>query len=46
MANVEWLWEMEISETDDASLRRIDVDVSVKGEDAVKARVTGFIAKL
>ncbi len=46
MANVEWLWEMEISETDDASLRRIDVEVSVKGEDAVKARVTGFIAKL
>jgi len=27
-------------------LRRIDVEVSVKGDDAVKARVTGFIARL
>ena len=46
MANTEWTWEMEISTTDDPSLRRIDVEVFVKGEDAVKARVTGFIAKL
>jgi len=46
MANANWVWEMEISNTDDPSLRRIDVEVSVKGEDAVKARVTGFIAKL
>ena len=46
MANADWAWEMEISNTDDPSLRRIDVEVSVKGEDAVKARVTGFIAKL
>ena len=46
MANADWTWEMEISKTDDPSLRRIDVEVSVKGEDAVKARVTGFIAKL
>jgi general secretion pathway protein I len=46
MANTEWSWEMEISETDDPSLRRIDVEVSIKGEDAVKARVTGFIGNL
>ncbi|MCP4333671.1 MAG: type II secretion system minor pseudopilin GspI [Gammaproteobacteria bacterium] len=46
MANTDWTWEMEISKTDDPSLRRIDVEVSVKGEDAVKARVTGFIARL
>jgi general secretion pathway protein I len=46
MANAEWSWEMEISKTDDDSLRRIDVEVSLKGEDAVKARVTGFIANL
>jgi general secretion pathway protein I len=46
MANVEWKWEMELSETDDPSLRRMDVEVFIKGETAVKARVTGFIAKL
>jgi general secretion pathway protein I len=46
MANVEWKWEMKISETDDPLLRRMDVEVFIKGETAVKARVTGFIAKL
>ena len=46
MANVEWKWEMELSETDDPLLRRMDVEVFIKGETAVKARVTGFIAKL
>ena len=46
MANVEWKWEMELTETDDPSLRRMDVEVFIKGETAVKARVTGFIAKL
>ena len=46
MANVEWKWEMELSETDDPSLRRMDVEVFIKGDTAVKARVTGFIAKL
>ena len=46
MANAEWDWRMKISKTDDPSLRRIDVEVSLKGETAVKARVTGFIARL
>ncbi len=46
MANTEWDWQMEISGTDDPSLRRVDVEVSIKGETAVKARVTGFIARL
>jgi general secretion pathway protein I len=46
MANAEWDWQMKISKTDDPSLRRIDVEVSLKGETAVKARVTGFIAHL
>jgi general secretion pathway protein I len=46
MANTLWSWEMEISETDDPSLRRLDIEVTIKGEDAVKARVTGFIANL
>ena len=46
MANAQWIWQMKISETDDPSLRRIDVDVLLKGEDGVKASLTGFIAKL
>ena len=46
MANAQWEWKMQISATDDASLRRVDVEVFIKGETAVKSRVTGFIAKL
>ncbi len=50
MANAEWEWQMRISETDDPSLRRIDVDVYLRNEDGVedgiKASMTGFIAKL
>lgn len=46
MANAQWDWRMEISTTDDPSLRRLEVEVSLKGETAVKARVTGFIARL
>ena len=46
MANAQWEWKMKISATDDPSLRRVDVEVFIKGETAVKSRVTGFIAKL
>ena len=46
MANTEWVWRMKISKTDDPSLRRLDVEVFIKGEDALKANVTGFIARL
>jgi type II secretion system protein I len=46
MANAEWEWTMQISATDDPSLRRLDVEVTLKDETAVKAHVTGFIAKL
>ena len=46
MANAEWVWRMRISKTDDPSLRRIDVDVFLKGQDNVQASVTGFIARL
>ena len=46
MANVEWVWKMKISKTDDPSLRRIDVDVFIKGEDTLKSSVTGFIGLL
>ena len=46
MANAQWKWEMKISATDDPKLRRVDVEVFIKGETAVKSRVTGFIAQL
>jgi general secretion pathway protein I len=46
MANAQWEWTMQISATDDPSLRRLDVEVTLKDETAVKANVTGFIAKL
>jgi general secretion pathway protein I len=46
MANTQWDWKMKISATDDPSLRRVDVEVFIQGETAVKSRVTGFIAKL
>ena len=50
MANAEWEWRMQISETDDPSLRRINVDVYLRNEDGVedgiKASMTGFIGKI
>ena len=48
MANTEWRYEMKISATDDPSLRRLDVEVFLAGDEQkrVKARITGFIAKL
>ena len=46
MANVEWSWEMEISKTDDPSLRRLDIEVFLDGQEGIKATATGFIAHL
>ena len=46
MANIEWVWRMKISGTDDPSLRRLEVEVTIEGEEAVKARITGFIARI
>ena len=46
MAGAEWEWKMRISATDDPSLRRLDIDVFLRGEEDVIASVTGFIAKL
>ncbi len=46
MANVVWTWRMKISKTDDPSLRRLDVDVYLRGDDAIKASITGFIARI
>jgi general secretion pathway protein I len=45
MANIDWSWELKVSATEDPSLRRLDVDVSLKGEEAIKASFTGFIGK-
>lgn len=33
MAGQAWRWEMEISETSDADLRRLDISVHLEGED-------------
>lgn len=46
MANVAWEWEMTIKATPNTSIREIEVEVHLKDETAVKARVTGFIARL
>ena len=46
MANATWEWTMEISDTDDPSLRRLDVEVRLEDEEAVRARVNGYIGKL
>jgi general secretion pathway protein I len=48
MANTEWRYEMTVSQTDDPSLRRLDVEVFVEGDKdkRVKARMTGFVARL
>lgn len=46
MANVEWSWQMKISKTDDPSLRRLDIEVFLDGQEGIKATATGFIARL
>ncbi|MEM7564691.1 MAG: type II secretion system minor pseudopilin GspI [Pseudomonadota bacterium] len=46
MGNTRWRWEMKISKTDDPSLRRLDVEVFLDGDDRLKASLTGFIARL
>ena len=45
MANIDWTWKMKISATDDPSLRRLDVDVFIDGEESLKASLTGFTTK-
>jgi len=46
MANAVWIYQMKISATADPAFRQIEVDVLLKGEDGVKASVTGFIGQL
>ena len=46
MAGSEWQWKMKISNTDEPLMRRIDVDVYLRGGSDIKASATGFIGKL
>ena len=46
MANATWIYQMKISVTADPAFRQIEVDVLLKGEDGIKASVTGFIGQL
>lgn len=46
MANTNWPWRMRIIATDDPNIRRIEIDVYLKGEDGIKASLTSFIGRL
>jgi len=46
MANADWVWRLKISKTDDPSLRRLDIEVFLKGARNPTTSMTGFVAKL
>lgn len=47
MASRQWLWKMKILKTDDANMRRLEVDVFVVGDETQSlANMTGFMGKL
>lgn len=46
MANAEWQWEMRVSDTEDPSLRRLDIEVFLKDQEGARASLTAFIARL
>jgi len=46
MANAEWEWRIQVSDTDDPSLRRLDIEVFLSGEDDASTRLTAFMARL
>ena len=46
MANVEWDWKMQIGETENPNVRKIDVEVFLDGDDAIRGTATGYIVKL
>ena len=46
MANATWEWTMTFVDTPNPSIREIEVEVSLKDETAIKARVKGFISRL
>lgn len=46
MAGREWTWQLEIRDTEDPDLRRVDVEVAAAAEpDRVVARLTGFLGR-
>lgn len=46
MANVEWDWKMNVAKTENPNVRKIDVEVFIDGDDAIKGSATGYIVKL
>ena len=46
MANAEWEWRIQVSDTDDPSLRRLDIEVFLSGDAAASTRLTAFMARL
>lgn len=45
MAQTEWQWKLKVSKTDDPLLSRLDIEVFLEGDDAIKASATGFVGK-
>lgn len=47
MAGRQWSWAMKIQKTDDANVRRLDIDVFLEEDDSqALASMTGFLGKL
>ena len=46
MANAQWEWEMIVSDTDDPSLRRLEIEVFLKDQEGARASLTAFVARL
>ncbi len=46
MGGADWEWQLQVSNTDDPDLRRLDIEVFLEGDDEPSATVTGFIGKL
>ena len=46
MANAEWEWKMHVAKTENPNVRKIDVEVFLDGDEAIKGNATGYIVKL
>ncbi len=46
MANAEWRWQLRVTDTDDPSLRRLDIEVFLDGDEEAQARLTAFMGRL
>lgn len=44
MAGIEWRWELEVGETEDDRLRRVDIAVRSPADDRNAAEIDGFLA--